>query len=258
MLNDAHCHFFSTPFFAPLGGDAASRRWVGGARDGGPAVGSLGGRTRSRRCLARGVDCERAGRTPVPCRRRFAGTSRSVRRLFHGRPDAARRQRHAAAAIDRDGMRTICLFPAMHRYSIQDDRRRRVFDVAAARPGTAVFVHCGVLSVGVRKKAWPAQPVRHPLRQSARSARHRSGAAARTPLRTPGRHRDELLRGIRPPAGEPAARPDARPSTGSNRVCASSSATPCTTCSSATSTSTRPKSSSSPTRPRGSMVWDEI
>ena len=23
MINDAHCHFFSTPFFAPLGGEAA-------------------------------------------------------------------------------------------------------------------------------------------------------------------------------------------------------------------------------------------
>src|SRR5207249_7529128 len=29
---------------------------------------------------------------------------------------------------------------------------RRVWDVAAARPGTVVFVHCGVLSVGVRKR----------------------------------------------------------------------------------------------------------
>ena len=28
----------------------------------------------------------------------------------------------------------------------------RVFDLAAASPGTAVFVHCGVLSVGARKK----------------------------------------------------------------------------------------------------------
>jgi predicted TIM-barrel fold metal-dependent hydrolase len=28
----------------------------------------------------------------------------------------------------------------------------RIVEVAAAQPGTAVFVHCGVLSVGVRKK----------------------------------------------------------------------------------------------------------
>jgi predicted TIM-barrel fold metal-dependent hydrolase len=40
----------------------------------------------------------------------------------------------------------------MHRFSIHDERVRRLFDVAAATSGTAMFVHCGVLSVGVRKK----------------------------------------------------------------------------------------------------------
>jgi predicted TIM-barrel fold metal-dependent hydrolase len=64
-------------------------------------------------------------------------------------PDAAAK---AADAIGGGGLRAICLFPAMHSYSIQDDRATRLFDVAAAAPGTAVFVHCGVLSVGVRKK----------------------------------------------------------------------------------------------------------
>src|SRR5262249_31827301 len=58
----------------------------------------------------------------------------------------------AAEAIDRDGLRAICLFPAMQRYSIHDDRVRALFEVAAVRSGVALFVHCGVLSVGVRKK----------------------------------------------------------------------------------------------------------
>lgn len=44
-----------------------------------------------------------------------------------------------------------CLFPAMHRYSIQSDEAARVFDWAE-KNRKAVFVHCGVLSVGVRKK----------------------------------------------------------------------------------------------------------
>ncbi|MGA3189398.1 MAG: amidohydrolase family protein [Bryobacteraceae bacterium] len=44
-----------------------------------------------------------------------------------------------------------CLFPAMHRYSIQSDEAVRVFDWARANQ-KAMFVHCGVLSVGVRKK----------------------------------------------------------------------------------------------------------
>src|SRR5262249_46953813 len=44
-----------------------------------------------------------------------------------------------------------CLFPAMHRYSIQSEEARAVFEWDA-QEGKAVFVHCGVLSVGVRKK----------------------------------------------------------------------------------------------------------
>ncbi len=48
-------------------------------------------------------------------------------------------------------VRTACLFPAMHAYSIQDDCVRPVFEWAQ-REQRAVFVHCGVLSVGVRKK----------------------------------------------------------------------------------------------------------
>jgi hypothetical protein len=44
-----------------------------------------------------------------------------------------------------------CLFPAMHRYSIQSDEAARVFDWAQANR-KVVFVHCGVLSIGVRKK----------------------------------------------------------------------------------------------------------
>lgn len=45
----------------------------------------------------------------------------------------------------------VCLFPAMHRFSLHSAEARRVFKWAAANR-KAVFVHCGMLSVGVRKK----------------------------------------------------------------------------------------------------------
>ena len=48
-------------------------------------------------------------------------------------------------------IRVACLFPAMHRYSIQDECCRPLFEWAQ-REKRAVFVHCGMLSVGVRKK----------------------------------------------------------------------------------------------------------
>jgi uncharacterized protein len=50
-----------------------------------------------------------------------------------------------------DGLHAICLFPAMHRYSLHDERAERLIAQAAAK-GCAVFVHCGVLTIGVRKK----------------------------------------------------------------------------------------------------------
>jgi hypothetical protein len=62
---------------------------------------------------------------------------------------------HAALA---SGFRAVCLFPAMHRYAVWDERVRPVFREAARLPGRAVFVHCGVLSVGVRKKLGLASP----------------------------------------------------------------------------------------------------
>ena len=45
----------------------------------------------------------------------------------------------------------LCLFPAMHCFSLHSAEARRVFKWAASN-GKAVFVHCGMLSVGVRRK----------------------------------------------------------------------------------------------------------
>jgi predicted TIM-barrel fold metal-dependent hydrolase len=55
------------------------------------------------------------------------------------------------AALE-NGLRAICLFPAMHHYSVQNERVRPVFEETAAAPGCAVFVHCGVLTVGARRR----------------------------------------------------------------------------------------------------------
>jgi predicted TIM-barrel fold metal-dependent hydrolase len=49
------------------------------------------------------------------------------------------------------GLHAICLFPAMHLFSVQDKRVEMLVEQAAAHR-CAVFVHCGVLSVGFRKK----------------------------------------------------------------------------------------------------------
>src|SRR2546428_5740341 len=152
MLNDAHCHFFSTSFFATLGGDAALAQ-LGWDPPGSTEaladhwVAELDRARVSRAALIASAPGDAASVETAVRRHpdRFVG-------FFMVDPTQPEAATIAADAIDRRGLRTICLFPAMHRFSIQDERVRRLFDVAAARPGTGVFVHCGVLSVGVRRK----------------------------------------------------------------------------------------------------------
>jgi len=151
MLNDVHCHFFSTPFFAALGGDAAisalawdppgtadalADRWV--------AELDRAGVSRAALIASIPGDAPSVGAAVKRHRNRFVG----MFMVDPTKPDAAET---AATVIDKQGLRGICLFPAMHQFAIQDDRVLGVFEVAAERPGTVVFVHCGVLSVGVRK-----------------------------------------------------------------------------------------------------------
>jgi hypothetical protein len=64
-------------------------------------------------------------------------------------PDALER---AGRVLSHPVMRGICLFPAMHGYPVNADPVRAVLDLATQRQGTLVFVHCGVLTVGARKK----------------------------------------------------------------------------------------------------------
>ncbi len=52
---------------------------------------------------------------------------------------------------DVGGLDAICLFPAMHGYYMHDPLVQPLLEQAAAQQAL-VFVHCGVLTVGVRKK----------------------------------------------------------------------------------------------------------
>lgn len=58
----------------------------------------------------------------------------------------------ARRAFDEYGLQGLCLFPAMHRFSVQDDFLEPIYDIAAQRRNVVVFVHMGVLTLGVRRK----------------------------------------------------------------------------------------------------------
>ena len=163
MIHDAHCHFFSTRFFEVLARDKSNLApgdpvssipaVLGWEPPGEPTdladrwVSELDRHDVTRVALMASVPGDEESVAVAVARhpRRFVGWFM----LDPTREDAQARMERALSSL---GLRCICLFPAMHRYRLDDERALKVFDIAAAHAGTAVFVHCGVLSVGVRKK----------------------------------------------------------------------------------------------------------
>lgn len=68
--------------------------------------------------------------------------------LNPGAPDALERTRRAFRELR---FRGVCLFPAMHHFHLWEDRLTPVLEEAASHRAI-VFVHCGILKVGVRDK----------------------------------------------------------------------------------------------------------
>ncbi len=160
-LNDAHCHFFSPRFFGALAtqkGLAADQpsvvtdllEWEAPQT---PAL--LAERWRveldrhhvARASLIASVPGDETSVAEAVARHptRFVG-------YFMVDPTAAGAEARVQESLAHAGMRVVCLFPAMHRYALDDPRVASVVAVAAAVPGTALFVHCGVLAIGVRRK----------------------------------------------------------------------------------------------------------
>ncbi len=55
-------------------------------------------------------------------------------------------------ALEDGSVRGIFLFPAMHKYSAHDHHVHSLLSIVAGYPGTVVYVHFGMLSVGFRQK----------------------------------------------------------------------------------------------------------
>jgi uncharacterized protein len=162
MLCDAHVHFFSTRFFATLarqrqssppmqGADLLGElQWDDPAADEALAdrwAAELDRHGVTRAALIASVPGDEASVAAAIARHpsRFAGFFM----LDASAADASERTHRAFGEL---GMRAVCLFPAMHNIRLDDDRVLGIAEIAAAHPGTALFVHCGVLSVSVRKK----------------------------------------------------------------------------------------------------------
>jgi uncharacterized protein len=164
VINDAHCHFFSEQFFETLG-----RQRVGDALSADGTVATLGWDSPgsadaladrwvaeldrhgvARAALIASVPRDEASVSSAVLRHpaRFVG-------FFMLDPMSRDAVSRVEVAFGQQGLSCVCLFPAMHRYSLHDSAVAAVIDVVATHRqsvSAAVFVHCGALSVGVRKK----------------------------------------------------------------------------------------------------------
>ncbi len=156
MINDSHCHFFSSRFLELLAADgreadaiAATLGW-----DAPGTVASLADRwvaeldrqRVARVALIASIPGDESSVADAVARHphRFVG-------FFMHNPAAEGADERLVKALTEQRLRGICLFPAMHGYRLDDGRVERVFTTAAAHHA-AMFVHCGVLTVGARKK----------------------------------------------------------------------------------------------------------
>ena len=161
-INDAHCHFFSSRFLElltagnpeyPTDGRAAAAA----ARMGWIAPGTaeeladrwveeLDRYKVKRAAIIASIPGDEESVAAAVARHpsRFVG-------FFMVNPLAPDVAARLDRGFDEYGLRCACLFPAMHKYQIDDERVKHVFE-AAERNKAAVFVHCGVLTVGIRSK----------------------------------------------------------------------------------------------------------
>lgn len=183
-LCDSHCHFFSAQLFRTLGRETdldenadtllpAQLGWEPPGNDADLAdrwVSELDRHSVDRAMLIASVPGDELSVAAATARhpRRIAGAF-----MFNpAAPDAEARLERAFAER---GLRMVCLFPAMTHVPLDDPRTEAVF-AAAERHGRAVFVHCGLLSLGIRRKlGLPSRfdlRLGDPLAAGAMAARH--------------------------------------------------------------------------------------
>ena len=161
-INDSHCHFFSDTFLQALGKQSG----MGNSPELGTQVARRlqwdppGSNLQLAQCWVEDLDRNSVNRVGLIASLpgEEDAVSEAVKyfpKRFLGQfmldptcPDARDRARRGLGKL---GLKVVCLFPAMHHFRLDSDESMAVFEIIDDLDGAA-FVHCGVLSVGVRSK----------------------------------------------------------------------------------------------------------
>jgi predicted TIM-barrel fold metal-dependent hydrolase len=156
VINDAHCHFFSSRFLELLapesgGADEIATRLQWDAPGTATELGDRWIAELDRHGVGRAALIASIPGDAASVAEAVAHHPHRLVGFFMHNPTGLDSEAALERAMKDYQMHGVCLFPAMHGYRLDDDCVAPVFR-AAADHGGAVFVHCGVLTVGVRKK----------------------------------------------------------------------------------------------------------
>lgn len=141
---DAHVHFFSPAFFRSVSEQkgAAAAPLLGWEEPATPE--DLADRWKA--------EMDRHGVSQAMLIGSIPGDGPSVETAVERHPGCFRGIAMTNPLVAHGEVRNAFLFPAMHRYSLHDDKAWAAVQMVSGHPGALVYVHCGVLSVGFRKK----------------------------------------------------------------------------------------------------------
>lgn len=158
-VHDAHVHFFSNTFYSGL----ARARKLDNAEALAPLLGwDIPTADASALAATWIAELDRAGVNRAALIASAHGDEKSVETAVAAHPDRfwgyfmvdptqSDAFDRVSNAISSSHLQCMCLFPAMHTYSLTDARLVPLLEMASDG-NLAVFVHCGALSVGVRRK----------------------------------------------------------------------------------------------------------
>lgn len=141
---DAHLHFFSPAFFSSIseqkGADAA------------PLLGWDEPVTPEDLAHRWAEELDRNGVRRAMLIASVPGDTASVDAAVAAYPDRFTALSMVNPLVSTHEASHAFLLPAMHRYSLHDDKAWAFVQMLSGHPGSIVYVHCGVLSIGFRKK----------------------------------------------------------------------------------------------------------
>jgi len=155
-IADAHVHFFSPAFFQSVAeqkGDPFVGRLLGWDEPTSPEAlamrwaGELDKSSVQKAMLVASIpnDTRSVGAAVNSYPERFSA-------VYMANPLLPSPDIRYQAAVSEDQVSGVFLFPAMHHYPIHHDKVCALIQVVGAHPGSLVYVHCVVLSIGFRRR----------------------------------------------------------------------------------------------------------